>query len=506
MESFEGFRKSGTFIVAPALEVQGDLILGGDTTTLDLYSTHPFTTHTLQDGCILGWLHDRTKVSLIKCITTQGLGSGSRGKERYHYASVFPHFVVFGDEHITSADHKITGLSFHIDDAAELFQDFHAFGQVMDASSYMERIVETEKVPGKNIAVGEDPMVWYFTGKYEIFRSDTALGTISATHRPTFTTGGPKGIKVENEIHLDMSFKNGVTVDEAITRINTLLRFLEIIAGRPQTLLRLAFVIQGPEAERKSLDVYWSMSPSRTADSVERAPHPADLPIQAAISPEYFGSVLAAWVARDQEWRNARFRFSAAFAHQHRFTIDRLVGAANMFDILPSSAAPPDVPLTKEMEEARAASRAQFEALPQSPERNSILSALGRLGKASLKRKVRARAKLILDRIPAHFPDLEDVIDQAVDCRNYFVHSSKARLNYSDEFDQVILFTETLEFIFAASDLIECGWDIIEWSKQSSAMSHPFDQFRLDYERRLADLKRALAVAKAADSPDSTGP
>lgn len=50
----------------------------------------------------------------------------------------------------------------------------------------------------------------------------------------------------------------------------------------------------------------------------------------------------------------------------------------------------------------------------------------------------------------------------------------------------------------AASDLIECGWDIAEWSKQSSTVSHPFDRFRLDYGPRLADLKRALKSAEAA--------
>lgn len=34
--------------------------------------------------------------------------------------------------------------------------------------------------------------------------------------------------------------------------------------------------------------------------------------------------------------------------------------------------------------------------------------------------------------------------------------------------------------------------------EQSSTVSHPFDRFRLNYEPRLADLKRALTTAKAA--------
>jgi hypothetical protein len=55
-----------------------------------------------------------------------------------------------------------------------------------------------------------------------------------------------------------------------------------------------------------------------------------------------------------------------------------------MFDILPSPVVPSDVPLTDELKTAQAAGRKIFENLKTSPERDSILSALGRLGKSSL--------------------------------------------------------------------------------------------------------------------------
>jgi hypothetical protein len=507
MESFEDFRRSGTFTVAAGTEVQGDLILKGSKTTLDLFSKDFFSTHDIQDGCILGVLHDRTKVSLIKCITTQGPGSGSRGGEHYHFSRVFPHFVLFGDEHITTTDKKIANLSFHVDDAATLFYDFDAFGDVIDAGPHMARILDEEsRRYGRDVTVGDHPMLFYFTGKYEIFKAETVLGTVTAEHRPSFTVPGPDGIKLDNKIFVNIAFKEKATIDEAITAVYTLLRFLEIIAGRPQVVLRLAFVIPGPEDSPRILNVYGSMLPSHDSDDTERTPHPADLPIQAAHTPEYFASVLTTWLARDHEWRSARSRFSTAFSLQRRFNIDRLVGTANMFDILPALAVPADVPLAEELKEAKRVCREVFEALPSSPERDSVLNALDRLGRASLKHKalkhkIRARAKLILSRIPARFPELGLVIDEAVNCRNHFVHGSKAKMDYTVEFDQVIFFTEALEFIFAASDLIECGWDIEQWSKQDSAMSHPFDRFRLDYELRLKDLKRALVVAIPSEAP-----
>ena len=121
-----------------------------------------------------------------------------------------------------------------------------------------------------------------------------------------------------------------------------------------------------------------------------------------------------------------------------------------------------------------------------------MLGALGRIGKATLKRKVRSRAKLITDIVGDQFPDLDVVVDQAVDCRNYYVHGSVAKIDYIKQVDQVQFFTDTLEFVFAASDLVESGWDITAWSKQGSTLSHPFGQYRINYKQQLSELKKLL--------------
>lgn len=367
MKSFKGLRKTGMFKVTPEKEVQGDLIFKGPKTTLNLFSREFFSTHALQDGCILGVLHDLTKVSLIECITTQGPGYGSRGDEQYHFASVFPHLVIFGNEHITSTDRKIDAVSFHVSDAENLFYDFDAFGMVIDAKPHISQLLETKKNIGRDVSIGDSPMIFYFTGKNEIFKTETVLGTVSVVHRPSIQFPGPRGIRVDNKIHIDLEFKSSLTIEEATTSVYTLLLFLEIIAGRQQSLHELSFVIHDPDDAPTILNVYWSMMPVREDDEGQ-PPHPADLPIQAAQDPAHFGNVLAAWLQRDDEWRNARSRFATAFSQQHNFTIDRLVGAANMFDILPTSAVPYDVQLTQEVAEAQEEARALFKKLENSLE------------------------------------------------------------------------------------------------------------------------------------------
>lgn len=121
-----------------------------------------------------------------------GSGSGTRGEEHYHFSSVFPHFALFGDEHIASADRKIAEVSFAIDDAPAVFYDFDVFGSVIDARLHMERIAEA-KESGRTIEIGEHPLLFYFTGKHDIFSVDTVLGKISATHGISFTSPGTVG-------------------------------------------------------------------------------------------------------------------------------------------------------------------------------------------------------------------------------------------------------------------------------------------------------------------------
>lgn len=491
MEKFKDFRKSGTFKLSSGVDVPGELSLKAGATSLDLYSSTFFDTHESED--IAGTFHDRTKVSLIGCITMSGPGSGSRGEEHYHFSSVFPHFVLFGDEHITSADRKIAEISFAVDDAPTVFYDFDAFGEVINARPHMERIVEAKKEGGRTIEIGEHPHIFYFTGKYDIFSIDTVLGNVSATHGISYTFPGPEGIQVRNTIRVNVAFPDEKSVDEAIGSLLDTLRFLEVIAGRPQNVVELTLRLTSAADKPRNLAAYWCLPPRREKEDESRKPHPADLPLQAGRYPETFAAVLARWLERHDEWRNARARYATTSSRQSRYDTDRLVGAANMFDIMPAAACSATVALPPDLEAARDEARAAFKALPPTPEREGVLNALGRIGKPVLKRKIRSRVNLITSLAGTRFPELELVTDQAVDCRNFYVHGTPGKFDYGTHSDQATFFTDTLEFVFAAADLIEAGWEIERWIEEGTTMSHPFGRFRVGYAERLAALKALLS-------------
>lgn len=496
MEKYEGEKKFGLFKISEQEEAHGDLAINGENTLLTLTAKKYFD---VPDGCtILGKLHDRTKVSLLNC-TRLGF-TANKQVDRFHVAKVFPHFVAFGSEHLLYTENAIASVHFLVDDAAALFYDFDAFGMVLhDRQDIIDAIIkDNAETHSRTIKFGEYPEIFYFTGKREIFSVNTAIGTVSASHGIGYTFPGPTGFNLKNKIFTTVKFPEPVCTSRCITDVLTLMRFFEIIVGRPQNVLELTFQLASPEDRPALVDVYWCMRPVRTNDLEGRKPHPADTLLDAVDTPEVFGDVLKSWLEQHPARREARFRFSSGFADLNSYSIDRLVGAANMFDILPASATPAPPPLSVEIVEAQKASRTAFLKLPESPERSSILGALGRLGKNTLKHKIRSRAKLVSDATGDKFPELELVANEAVNCRNYFVHGTESKILYSESTDFLSFLTESLEFVFAASDLIDAGWDMGAWCKEGTTQSHPFGRYRVNYALALAQLKSALNQAAKA--------
>ncbi|RRI02299.1 hypothetical protein EH240_12590 [Mesorhizobium tamadayense] len=91
----------------------------------------------------------------------------------------------------------------------------------------------------------------------------------------------------------------------------------------------------------------------------------------------------------------------------------------------------------------------------------------------------RRRAAPIIEALDDKFPELTWVLDEAVNCRNHYVHGTLGKVDYAANFqDSAGFFTKSLEFVFAASDWIEAGWDIKAWAARSSSLTHPFFEYK----------------------------
>ena len=231
MDELEQSKRAGVFTISPGKEIYGELTFAGPNTSLYLRDNEYFDTQAIPGQCVKGTLYDLTKVTLLHCITTSGTGFATRGKERYCFASIFPHYVLHGDRQIAPDDKTITEVHFVVDDASALFYDFDAFGSLIDARPFIEQIAHANRLE-REIPIGPHPEILYFTGKCEIFKADTVLGRVSASHNPTHTLGGPDGVQLKNTIFMTIVFKEASTFDEAIAHTLTLLRYLGSV-GRP---------------------------------------------------------------------------------------------------------------------------------------------------------------------------------------------------------------------------------------------------------------------------------
>ena len=169
VKQLEGTKQSGRFrLSSSSKDLHGELALAGSQTSLYLHDNEFFDAFPKPGRCVTGVLFDLTKLTLIDCVTMSGTVSGSRDGERYHFANLFPHFVLYGQRHIAPDEQIITAADFVIDDASTLFYDFDSFGSVIDARPYIEQIASANRLD-RDIKTGPDPQILYFTGKREIF-------------------------------------------------------------------------------------------------------------------------------------------------------------------------------------------------------------------------------------------------------------------------------------------------------------------------------------------------
>lgn len=429
----------------------------------------------------------------MKCINLSGLGYGSRDGETYYRTTIFPHFVLEGQRHLRADERIISKVTFKLEDGTNLFYDFDAFGSVIDARPYIQQVARPNDID-RPIPFGPEPKIVYFAGKREIFAINSKLGLVRVQHNPSWCLPDPRGVRIDNYISISIEMAEAVCFEEAISRSLRLLRLLELIIGRRQNLQTL--FVHVDVSPNEPLKTHWSHRPVRKEEPGEgsETPQPADVLLMPIEHPDEFCRVIQFWLEKDDERQDARARFHSSFGMQRRYTVERLVASANMFDILPKSAVTRDVDVPADLGQAKTASEKLFKSLPVSYERDSILNALGRIGKASLKHKIRHRAQILMNAFGGRPLELPFVLDAAVDCRNHYVHGTASRIDYSKDFDVVIFFTDTLEFVFGASELVEAGWSIQEFAARGKTMTHPYGSYLVGYERNLEDLKSLLNV------------
>lgn len=482
----------GTYNCKDGCTAVGELKLDGANSSLKVHSDQPlepFTRATQVEGTSVAG----ERITLIDCFSPGVSRTHFKGEPIRHHADIFPHYVVIGRSHIESNKPCIRAIHFTTNDLTQLFYDFDAFSHLIDATSLIDSVLQ-ERRKIRPIESGEYPEIAYFTGKTRITEVDTVIGKVSVHHRPSHNLGGPTGIFIKNRMVVTIEPNEPVEFAEAIDKLYVVATFLSVAAGRTQGIKHIQITtLEEDDGIARTLRVHPSYRWKANNKIENFKPHPGDVPLDPIQHGAEFEAVFRDWIARHGGWKVARSRYIDCLRKANEYSVERLVAAANMFDILPSDAAPTSAALPIELSDVRDQCRDLLRKLPNGVDRNSALNALGRLGKPSLPKKVAHRVSITESALGAIFPDLQIPAMVAVKCRNFFVHGSSDGIDYSKVEPLLPFLTDTLEFVFAASDFIDAGWNAKRWSSSPYGWGHSFTRYRAEYATALAELRKVLA-------------
>ena len=471
----------------------GELTLAGEDTILVLHGAKELRNYVLfPPGLMHGTTVNRQKVSLLRCVGMSAKSGPPVAGRRSHSAELFPNFVLIGNQHFHD-DSRVEGAAFTLQHAQALFYDFFVFGQALRPKDFIKEILRSNFPDKEDVEVGPHPQVHYYTGKTDLLEAATSLGSVAVRLHAALTLPGPRGIHAPSAIQVDVTFKAPLPFDQALSTLASMTAFFDLLVGGRQPLEDLAVRVKGNDRKASTLNVYRS---SAAGD----APRPSRRQSRDSLMPymtckDEIAVVMQRWVTRSEEWKTARTRFFDVFSMERRYTIDRIIGAANMFDLLPKSAFPAGTPLASDVREATAECKKIFRALPESLERRDMLDAIDRVGRMALKHKIRHRARVVADAFGKRLPRLSDLTDEAVNCRNHFVHGSRGSFDYVKNFQVVTYLCDTLEFVFGCSDLIEAGWDGATLA--AKADRHPFGIYLHSYARASKEVLSLMESGKS---------
>ena len=454
-----------------------------------------------------GVLNDGSKASLLECVR-RGFTCYGRGVSAQYETIFFPHYVLIGDSFISSNETVIEAVHYHFENVGCLVQPSRTFDFIHLEQKEIRKVLEASYQRREKIArkhnwepqkfepeIGEHPMLLYYSGVYEIVKCHAHIGTVTIGNRVSHGMDYSKGVSFDNEITVSLTFASPTMVGEAFSSLATLHSFLELCLGRRQRYLWIEVeLVKGTtgtdDPNEPCLQSYWSYCNERITSDPAPTQY-GDVLLDPVRQGAEFKTVLSGWLNSAPDVGEARSRLANSL-YSDFYGIDRIVGSANMFDLLPCTHIPSKVEVDKITMDAVEQSRKLFKTLPDSFASQSVRSALGRVGTASLRDKICHRANIITKVDPERFAELRLPCSQAVLCRNHFVHGSDGAFDYRKEVNAFAFLINTLEFVFAVSDLIELGWDYNSWREKGSSLSHNFGSYIVSYEANIQELKQLL--------------
>ncbi len=480
----------GIFDLPDGSVVNGELNLAEERTTLRLFAAKPLKTAESGDF-IFGRSTTGEKISLLQCVCISNGFISNLGGTKEYVQVIFPNLVLLGKKNLDLNQEKIGEIEFTSDDLSIMCDSRPQVSYLRDTAPLS--VFFSTEFPKMGYTENDKNYDGLLVGwKTEIARLQSCCGELVFLNRPAQKWDFYGNLNFENKTLISLKFRSPVSLNTAISRILEITTFLSVNAGRAQGINEVRVLVKD---EVKDWDAKLFVSNRWKLSDIEGvyAPNQSDLPIFISDNQIQSLHVLNKWLELHKSRKVPRTSSLTCLRNVNRYAPERLVLAANMFDLLPKDAFKTKEELSDEIKAKLDESKEAFRCLPNSDARTQVLNALGRIGGVSLTRKILDRTLLVQNNVENIFPELNLVAKHAVKMRNFFVHGSDVNLGSEIWQEQVPFFTDALEFVFSVSDLIDCGWDAYDWFKRSHAGGHSFSRFCDQYNFSLSRLKKNLS-------------
>jgi hypothetical protein len=460
----------------------GQVSLKGEDSKLEVFSDRDIALKDAKSWTIRGVARSGEKITVCDAI-----GAGSSGHSFYygtskHFLSFFPHHVAVGPRHIDTTKKDISGISFTLSGAIDIFYDIGAFGSA-SSKNVRSLMPAWAKKDRRKIQYSR---ILYYADRGPIISAEAADVQISVFNAGIMKMPSPNGIDLKNEVRISIKFDNSRQLAAALSAVFEFRLFCEVVSQTKQCIRNVSLRHKNSgddEARIQLASSYEETDAGRETDFRDNL-------VSGGLHRAEFKHVLERWMKSHSEHQSARQRIVQGF-RVRIYTIDRLVGAANAFDLLPDPTAAK--PLSKKVMKTLAALKQDARSLA-SPYREQILNSLGRVQGRTLRKKIEARFGALPSGLRQRLPEMAFVIDHCIRTRNYFVHGSEAKLSAAAIQEQIYFMTDTLEFIFIASELSRCGWKFARWLEQSTGGR--FKSYLRSYVLSLQELKTIAPPGK----------
>ena len=378
----------GTFQLH-GLDVWGELTLSGASTRLRL-RTEGQPAKLSAPEVIHGQLHDFTIVSCVHCVGGSAPTRAWNGESKTASSwSVFPHQVLSGRSYFNPCQDRIRKVWFSTGDIYRIFDDFDSFGIVADSAIQLESSLP-KMIGDRQVPIGPQPCFVYFAGRCTVLEASLSFGNLEVQHWP-IPQANSQGARITTQMRVQVEFETAVDLKECLGKIASIGQFLSLVAGRSQAIENVQVTVDGHDSEELPLSLHWSFGPQQAKGQELDTPSWFDMPLDGVRRADEFRQVMERWFS-STEHALARARLHSCLEAGNHFGIDRLVAAANMFD-LTDTPTPAEVP--QEVVKVRDECLRAFRSLPRSDDRDSVIMALSRIGATTLIKKVLNRAACV---------------------------------------------------------------------------------------------------------------